>query len=462
MRYLALSTLVLMLVACGDDDTGAVDVGEDVGADVMSGSAPLGSCSYTNSFSMAEECREYGPLWIEGAATRDCRAWRGELEIGGRCDVPAENLLGSCLIDGDTDRPITIYFPGSDLELCDGTRVGCEVFASGEFTTGLCEDAPPITGGGGGVFVPPTLECAPPLAGEPAGMSDGEVCTVSLISACTEEGRRFDDYGSCDTVRTQRPYYPFDPAEPSAPDDDPRLTDSAYQTELAWVAEQVEACACICCHSEEAPDGPSNWFIESEGIWVDSFEPSGLAFVAGWLDSTSFGAFPPEENNGFNRTDVGLPSTDAPRMLAFFEAELERRGFSRDDFADSVAAGGPLYAQLVYELEACEGDVGIDADGTITWEDGAARYIYVLEEGSANPTVPPNLDLPEGTLWRLDVAPTDDPIETGITYGVVPEGASQRFPEDGAPPALVSGHTYHLYVSKDVLIPIARCTFVAP
>ena len=87
--------------------------------------------------------------------------------------------------------------------------------------------------------------------------------------------------------------------------------------------------------------------------------------------------------------------------------------------------------------------------------------MYVLEKGSANPTVPPNLDLPAGTLWRLDVPYEGKPIRSGISYGVVPDGVTQRMPEAGAKPqALVTGTEYYLYVLADVGIPITRCTFI--
>ena len=41
------------------------------------------------------------------------------------------------------------------------------------------------------------------------------------------------------------------------------------------------------------------------------------------------------------------------------------------------------------------------ADGTITWLDELpGRYLYILEEGSSNPGVPPNFDMPDGVIWR--------------------------------------------------------------
>jgi hypothetical protein len=49
-----------------------------------------------------------------------------------------------------------------------------------------------------------------------------------------------------------------------------------------------------------------------------------------------------------------------------------------------------------------------------------------------------------------------------MRYGELPAGSIQRIPASGAAPALVSGRTYYLYVERDVIQPITRCTFVAP
>src|SRR5690606_5245622 len=127
------------------------------------------------------------------------------------------------------------------------------------------------------------------------------------------------------------------------------------------------------------------------------------------------------------------------RMVAFFVAELEHRGRTQADFADTPPFGGPLHDQLIYEPSACENGEGVRSDGTVVWTGGLARYIYVLEAGSQSPTVPPNLDLPDGTLWRIDV-PWDggEPIgSTEVVYGSLPAGMLQRFPVDDAPSALV-------------------------
>ncbi|MEZ4392173.1 MAG: proteinase inhibitor, partial [Polyangiales bacterium] len=207
---------------------------------------------------------------------------------------------------------------------------------------------------------------------------------------------------------------------------------------------------------------PSNWFIDAPGNWTDTFNDSGLALGAGWIDSRALGAYPPAENNGFDRINSGFPTTNPERMRAFFEAELMHRGRTRESFARAEPFGGPIYDQLVFRPSACAPGVGVDASGSITWTGGRARYLYVLDASAESPGVPPNLDLPTGTRWRVDVAPTDAPLASGVTYGQVPMGATQRFPATGAPVALSAGQTYYLYVLADVGIPLTRCLFTAP
>ncbi len=208
--------------------------------------------------------------------------------------------------------------------------------------------------------------------------------------------------------------------------------------------------------------GPSNWYIDAPGNWVETFYNAGLALGAGWIDSTAFGAYPAAQNNGFARTTSGFPSTDPERMARFFQNELTHRGLTRESFAGARPFSGPIYDQLVYQPTDCTGSEGVARNGTITWSGGPARYVYVLEAGSANPGVPPNLDIPTGTVWRVDVPWTGEPIASGITYGAVPSGASQTFPRDAAPASLVDGRRYDLYVLQDVGIPITRCLFQYP
>lgn len=451
-HVLALSVAATSLLAPGCNRTGDPLIPENV----------LGHCTYVNRFSDREECREYrGDLWTEEAASADCSEW-GASFAEGSCEY--DEILGACIL-GDPERVIRVVVPGADADSCRSQERGCELFGGGIFVPApVCggEDLPEAAEGN--VFQWPVLECRQPLEGEPAGASEnGDVCTWSMISGCTEPGRHFGDYASCDQVRTQRPYAAVPPNAPTV-DPDPRLDDPAYVEELAWVTEQVEACACVCCHqTSRTPDGAAVWDIDLPGNWVNSFSPYGLAFAGGVLDTSLLGAYPPAENNGFDRDVTGIPTTDPARLAAFFTAELEFRGMSAADFVDADPTPAPFYQQFIYEPTACAEGEGVGPDGSLIWSGGQARYVYVLDAGSPNPGVPPNLDLPAGTRWRVEVAWDESPMKSGeVRYGEVPAGARQGLPADGSPAALVSGETYYLYVAADIAVPITRCLFTAP
>ncbi len=156
--------------------------------------------------------------------------------------------------------------------------------------------------------------------------------------------------------------------------------------------------------------------------------------------------------------DAGMTIEVATRDSPVRVPVLEKAGIK----VHKLPFGGPIYTQMTFRPSACTGTDGIAADGTISWTGGGARYVYVMEANAANPGVPPNLDLPMGTIWRIDVPFTGMPISSGVRYGVVPAGTSQRFPAMGAAPAaLQSGRQYYLYVMQDVAIPITRCLFNA-
>ncbi|HEX5659152.1 MAG TPA: hypothetical protein VFX59_18290, partial [Polyangiales bacterium] len=75
------------------------------------------------------------------------------------------------------------------------------------------------------------------------------------------------------------------------------------------------------------------------------------------------------------------------------------------------------------------------------------------------PGVPPNLDLPEGTLFRLDVLASQPAVASGLAYGSTPAGSFQYAPPSARAGELVQGTRYHLYVLKDVGVPLANCLF---
>jgi hypothetical protein len=448
---LALSLVLLLgLVAC-----------EDAAPPDVSGLEAVANCVYENPFSGLEECREYlGADWDEARAEDDCNGQDGSVFVAGEgCAYDAPH--GACVLDAGTDDVYQIVIPG-DGSTCESSKRGCEVFGGGTFVAaeacGGLPDEKIDQGKLSDVFVQSEQQCVQPLDGQPGQGADGKVCTWQDIGACTEEGRDFVDYGRCDIVRSQRPYAPVPASDFVTPDDDPIWTDASYQAELAWVTDQVESCGCVCCHSDAAPSGPSNWYIEQEGIWTDGFWPTGLAIAAGWVDSSLLGARPAHDNNGFGRDRSGIPSTDQDRMIAFFEGELSRRGFVRDDFEGATPIPEIFYEQIIYEPSACENGEGVRRDGTIQWSGGPARYLHVLERDATNPGVPPNLDEPEGTLWMIEVPWTAEPFESGLVYGEVTGDVSQRVPTS-APPALVEGREYLLYVQKDVMLPITRCLF---
>lgn len=444
--------LLLLLAACAPDEV------------VLEGES-IGSCSYTSSFSRLPECRDFFAA-TEAEAEAHCADDGATFEAGVVCEI--ETVLGTCTYEDDGFQ-IRTTVESDDPAQCGSNRFGCETFARGVWEPG------PLCGGEGDEIVvledpwpQPEQICMDPVDGEPPGESeDGKVCTWQLVSGATEEGRSFSDYADCDVIIRQRPYSPV-PANPRAEQPDPRMDDPAYVAEVDWVRGQIRAGSCDCCHSAAAPDGPAIFDADFEGNLANQFNDRGLAMAAGWIPTIGFGTFPPEQNNGFVRSSPEnphlsiIPTTDQARMMAFFEAELAYRGVSREQFEGDTYGAGPLDEQLNYEPSACTEDEGIGSDGVLRWAPGRARYVYVLEKGTQSPTVPPNLDLPEGTIWRLDLLPDATPIDSEtIVYGEVPSTMKQVYPAEGAPKALEQGKEYYLYVTADVLFPISRCVFVA-
>ncbi len=448
LRFGFVLTLLAAAAAC--------TTGEQPPPDIE-GLEALASCTYVNQFSNAEECREYlGEGWTMDDAELDCTGQEDSAFAPGGCTY--EENAGACVFDAGTTTVFQVVFPASGELDCGTSEVGCEVFGGGQFlANGACDGTPDRDLQQGLIYVNPEKLCVEPEGDYVGNGPAGTVCAYNQIGGCTEEGQRFADVGRCDDVRSQRGYYPTPEDSFETPSDSPLLTDPEYLAELAWVTEQVEACGCVCCHTQsETPEGGSNWVIDSDkAIWTDGFYSTGLAISAGWIDSSLLGAYDPSENNGFGRTISGIPSTDQERMKAFFEGELTRRGYTPEDFAEVDPIPFPFYLQQIYEPEPCGNGEGIARDGTVTWLGGDARYIYLLEEGSEPPLSPPNLDEPEGTLWLLEVYWDEDPMSSGITYPEGPARAEQRY----AGPELTEGETYYLYVQADVAAPITRCTF---
>ncbi|MGE0786687.1 MAG: proteinase inhibitor [Sandaracinaceae bacterium] len=462
------SLVSLFAVACaGCDGAVGLDAGELADAGPAGDPSFVASCLYENTFAMAPECREYrGPGWSEATVTRDCRrvflGMEGELRLGEACGFDEE--VGRCVVGDVADDGYVIVSSGGPAA-CGAAQTGCETFAGGTFTADPACDACAATGEEpAGAVVPTEPDCRAPRSGEPPGASGGQVCTPTLISGSTEEGRRFADYADCDVVRTQRPYYAMASDAPMAAPSDPRRSDTSYMDELAWLTTQAEASACSCCHSaSRTPSGAARWDTEAGPLWIDTVSDEALAMFGGFTDSAAFGFLPVEENNGFDRSTTGLPTTDVLRLRAFVLRELMRRGLDQTE-AEALTPFAPFFRELIdFVPEPCAEGVGIDAEGTLRWTGGAARYVWILAEGSRSPGVPPNWDLPDGTLWAITVDAEAAPLGCGMSYGELDAGVRQRIPADGTAPApLVRGETYYLAVMRDIAQPITRCLFVAP
>ena len=298
--------LAFVLAGCGERSTG---LPEEI----------CGHCRYVNGFSDFDECTEYrGTEWSVSDMESDCDGNDGTFIIEQAC--PEKINLGACVFDGGTQRVRRSIVVTSDDTACASAKQGCELFGGGAWVPSEPCGGDVVSYGvpSGEVFQQPVLICEPPIEGEEPGVNeDGTVCTWNSIAGCTEEGRKYKDYASCEPVLTQRPYVPV--AARVVDEPDPRMQDPEYVEELDWVKEQIEACACVCCHSDQlSPNGePSNWYIEAPGNFVDTFFDSGVAFAADYTDSLALGAHDPSENNGFDRTRSPIPSTDPDRMVAF-------------------------------------------------------------------------------------------------------------------------------------------------
>jgi hypothetical protein len=312
-----------------------------------------------------------------------------------------------------------------------------------------------------GVFIPPFQHCQPPKAGEPAGLGpEGQVCANVMISGCTEPGRYYPDYADCSVVLRQRPYWPAPPNK-TPPVSDPRLSEPEYLADMTWAAEQLAASGCTCCHDARvAPGGAaSQWDISAGPLWIDTVKDSGLGLFAGLTDSDVLGAYPSSENFGFDRSVVGVPTTDSARMQRIMLDELARRGLSEDWARALPPFGGPIYENSVKPAVACGPGQGVSPAGEVLWTGGTARYVYVLEAGGPNPGVPPNLDFPSTTVWRLDVLASAAALNSGISYGATPSGSFQSFPRASAAASLEAGKQYQLFVQFDMAVPITNCLF---
>ncbi len=178
----------------------------------------------------------------------------------------------------------------------------------------------------------------------PEGASD-PICTNVFISGCTVEGYNFAEEVSCQAVREGgRPFREVPAPRPPNPNDS-RLQDQDFMNELTWVTKQVRSCGCACCHDTARLSNFAMWDINKPYVWIAQMTNRGIAIMSGQLASNALGVLPPEENNGFDRSVTGAPTTDIERFQSFFKTEADRRGITPADIAKMKPLNPPPLPQ---------------------------------------------------------------------------------------------------------------------
>ncbi len=283
---------------------------------------------------------------------------------------------------------------------------------------------------------------------------EGDACAWDYFSGNAPEGTPFTDLTSCDAVWTQGPSW-FTPPGRVYESPDSLLEDEAWVAEADWARDQIRSSGCSCCHSSSSGSGFTSGFdVDAPGVWTDSMTNAQLAMSAGMNPMHRlFGAFEAADNHSFSRELTLWASTDPERMQAFFTSEFERRGGDDAALDDAQARFDALFGSVLDPTDACVVEFeGIDADGVVYWNGGPVRQLWIMEEGTASPSFPPNLDRPEGTVWALYVDADGAPVESGaVAVGDVPAGTTQAHPTTG-PPELEAGRTYKVFATADVLV----------
>jgi hypothetical protein len=297
---------------------------------------------------------------------------------------------------------------------------------------------------------------------QPSKTSKGHVCVQNYIAGAVSGDNEFVDYGQCEVVREQRPYWFVQPQGGDDPED-PRLKDPAFKKEYDWVVSQIRSVGCSCCHTAKSGVKSTKWDLDARGVFADQLSAFGLAVFTGEnVDFHRLARFDPKDNYGFDQSQTAVPTQDPQRFRAFFLKEAERRGITVDELrAQRRFPGGAFDVAKDQPTTPCEAGIGVRSDGTVHWGKDAVRYVYVMRQETENPLGPPSLHRPEGTIWSIRMISAAEPLTSGIAYGERPLGAKQEFPALNAKPAaLKSGETYKLLVAKDFLRLSTNCEFV--
>jgi len=137
-------------------------------------------------------------------------------------------------------------------------------------------------------------------------------------------------------MTTSARFYKFPGYKTETPTD--VLDDPEWVKEAEWMRSELRACGCICCH--DSTQGYEQGFatafdVGAQGVWTDTFTDFGLLTASGHIDTTLLGgSFDPATNHGFDRNHTIFPTTDVPRMKAFFEGEIARRGLTEEQIQE--------------------------------------------------------------------------------------------------------------------------------
>lgn len=150
-----------------------------------------------------------------------------------------------------------------------------------------------------------------------APLSDGQIRN----GTCVPEGERFKQSFDCTEVEGPGPGLPEQPSTSKISAADPERLDDF---DTAWVQAQLNACSCVCCHSQGGKSAHW-WALDFPPHWPDSALDSALVSLAGDgapADKSEY--LNPAKNNGFIR-QYGPPTTDPERMRAFFLRQIDFR-----------------------------------------------------------------------------------------------------------------------------------------
>ena len=200
------------------------------------------------------------------------------------------------------------------------------------------------------------------------------------------------------------------------PEDDPIRSDDAFLAEVEWAKGQAESCGCVCCHTTGTAPRRCGCFRYSGRRHLDGhLHQTGPRNCCRLDRFESLGAHAAMDNNGFDRSRTGSSNHRRRTHDPILRGRISQAWRDSEEFEGKQPLAAPSQRKQRLSPRHVPQGIGIDATNKISWSGGTARYIYVLEAGAANPGVPPNLDRPDGTIWKIDVEPTAAALKLGYS-----------------------------------------------